>query len=108
MTFWIGNISRHSVLTTLVLIRLSAGLLTTRSGLKDFEEWLLFVKQNTANHYFVLWLRHYNARYTQRTNIHGQREGSPQTRLRPPHFTTISSDSLNGPPNHNFRASTGV
>ena len=44
------------------------GSLTTRSGLKDFEEWLLFVEQNAENLYFVLWLREYNARYTQWMN----------------------------------------
>lgn len=36
-----------------------------RSGLKDFEEWLLFVEQNAENLYFILWLREYNARYAQ-------------------------------------------
>jgi hypothetical protein len=39
-----------------------------RSGLKDFEEWLLFVEQNAENLYFILWLREYNARYTQWMN----------------------------------------
>ncbi|KAF9779623.1 hypothetical protein BJ322DRAFT_367307 [Thelephora terrestris] len=34
-------------------------------GLKDFEEWLLFVEQNAENLYFILWLKEYNARYTQ-------------------------------------------
>ena len=38
---------------------------TSRSGLKDFEEWLLFVEQNAENLYFILWLKEYNARYTQ-------------------------------------------
>ncbi|EMD39949.1 hypothetical protein CERSUDRAFT_112188 [Gelatoporia subvermispora B] len=32
-------------------------------GLKDFEEWLLFVEQSAENLYFVLWLREYTARY---------------------------------------------
>jgi len=39
-----------------------------RSGLKDFEEWLLFVEQNAENLYFILWLKDYNARYTQWMN----------------------------------------
>ena len=39
-----------------------------RSGLKDFEEWLLFVEQNAENLYFILWLKEYNARYTQWIN----------------------------------------
>ena len=38
------------------------------TGLKDFEEWLLFVEQNAENLYFILWLREYNARYTQWTS----------------------------------------
>ncbi|THH31458.1 hypothetical protein EUX98_g2730, partial [Antrodiella citrinella] len=33
-------------------------------GLKDFEEWLLFVDHAAENLYFILWLREYTARYT--------------------------------------------
>ncbi|KAH8104586.1 hypothetical protein BXZ70DRAFT_596887 [Cristinia sonorae] len=33
-------------------------------GLKDFEEWLLFVDDAVENLYFILWLREYTARYT--------------------------------------------
>ncbi|KAI0029166.1 hypothetical protein K488DRAFT_89004 [Vararia minispora EC-137] len=32
-------------------------------GLKDFEEWLLFVEGNPENLYFILWLKEYAARY---------------------------------------------
>ncbi|TFY66903.1 hypothetical protein EVG20_g4181, partial [Dentipellis fragilis] len=34
-------------------------------GLKDFEEWLLFVEGSPENLYFMLWLREYTARYIQ-------------------------------------------
>ncbi|TCD70513.1 hypothetical protein EIP91_002858 [Steccherinum ochraceum] len=33
-------------------------------GLKDFEEWLLFVDNVPENLYFILWLREYTSRYT--------------------------------------------
>ncbi|KAL1950319.1 hypothetical protein VTO73DRAFT_5443 [Trametes versicolor] len=33
-------------------------------GLKDFEEWLLFIDRAPENLYFILWLRDYSARYT--------------------------------------------
>ncbi|KAL4251929.1 hypothetical protein ABKN59_002636 [Abortiporus biennis] len=32
-------------------------------GLKDFEEWLLFVEHSAENLYFILWLREYSSRY---------------------------------------------
>jgi hypothetical protein len=32
-------------------------------GLKDFEEWLLYVELSPENLYFILWLREYTARY---------------------------------------------
>ncbi|KZT73803.1 hypothetical protein DAEQUDRAFT_354926 [Daedalea quercina L-15889] len=32
-------------------------------GLKDFEEWLLFVEQTAENLYFILWLREYTQSY---------------------------------------------
>ena len=32
-------------------------------GLKDFEEWLLFVEQCPEHLYFVLWLREYTQKY---------------------------------------------
>ncbi|KAF9454710.1 hypothetical protein P691DRAFT_655183 [Macrolepiota fuliginosa MF-IS2] len=32
-------------------------------GLKDFEEWLLYVEMCSENLYFILWLREYHARY---------------------------------------------
>ena len=61
-------------------------LLTTfRSGLKDFEEWLLFVEQNAETMYFVLWLREYNARYTYWMNITRAFSSTiPQIRTSPP------------------------
>ncbi|KDR82777.1 hypothetical protein GALMADRAFT_220768 [Galerina marginata CBS 339.88] len=34
-------------------------------GLKDFEEWLLFVEMSPENLYFILWLRDYKQRYNQ-------------------------------------------
>ncbi|KAH9969576.1 hypothetical protein BC827DRAFT_1120189 [Russula dissimulans] len=34
-------------------------------GLKDFEEWLLFVEGCPENLYFILWLKEYAARYDQ-------------------------------------------
>ncbi|KAF8807115.1 hypothetical protein BYT27DRAFT_7337882 [Phlegmacium glaucopus] len=34
-------------------------------GLKDFEEWLLFVELSPENLYFTLWLREYKQRYNQ-------------------------------------------
>ena len=123
------------------------GLLTlSRSGLKDFEEWLLFVEQNAENLYFILWLKEYNARYTQWLNnvkalhpyqsssrlpssIHTNRALSifysrakqtfftpnspyeldlPSDILGPFHAPSLSSDSLNHPPNHDFSASSGA
>ncbi|KAI9512396.1 hypothetical protein F5148DRAFT_1279736 [Russula earlei] len=35
------------------------------SGLKDFEEWLLFVEGCPENLYFILWLKEYASRYDQ-------------------------------------------
>ncbi|KAG1762750.1 hypothetical protein EDD22DRAFT_541656, partial [Suillus occidentalis] len=40
-------------------------------GLKDFEEYLLYVEQSPENLYFLLWLKEYTTRYhiwSQRTN----------------------------------------
>ncbi|XP_006462739.1 hypothetical protein AGABI2DRAFT_179373 [Agaricus bisporus var. bisporus H97] len=34
-------------------------------GLKDFEEWLLYVEMCAENLYFILWLRDYRARYAE-------------------------------------------
>jgi len=34
-------------------------------GLKDFEEWLLYVEQCAENLYFILWLKEYTLRYRQ-------------------------------------------
>ncbi|VDC02410.1 unnamed protein product [Peniophora sp. CBMAI 1063] len=33
-------------------------------GLKDFEEWLLFVEGNAENLYFMLWFKEYSAQYS--------------------------------------------
>ena len=125
---------------------------TSRSGLKDFEQWLLFVEQNAENLYFVLWLKEYNARYTQWMNNaralvkhdppHPYRSPSqlpssiqtnralaifysrakqtfftpnspyeldlPSDILGPFHAPSLSSDSLNGPPNRDVSASSGA
>ncbi|KAF9267455.1 hypothetical protein L218DRAFT_688959 [Marasmius fiardii PR-910] len=34
-------------------------------GLKDFEEWLLYVEMSPENLYFTLWLKEYTSRYRQ-------------------------------------------
>lgn len=125
---------------------------TSRSGLKDFEEWLLFVEQNAENLYFILWLKEYSARYTQWTNNARttlKRDSSypyqstsqfppsiqtnralaifysrakqtfftpnspyeldlPSDILGPFHAPSLSSDSLNHPPNRGFSASSGA
>ncbi|EDR13700.1 uncharacterized protein LACBIDRAFT_308969 [Laccaria bicolor S238N-H82] len=50
-------------------------------GLKDFEEWLLFVEMSPENLYFTLWLREYKLRYNQwaaQTRFH--REASSEFR----------------------------
>ncbi|PCH40077.1 hypothetical protein WOLCODRAFT_98221 [Wolfiporia cocos MD-104 SS10] len=56
-------------------------------GLKDFEEWLLFVEQSAENLYFILWLRDYTQRYSEwvqrtrssRTSIYGHERGAYRT-----------------------------
>lgn len=67
MTSWTANISRRSV-TLIAFPPSHRHSSSSRSGLKDFEEWLLFVEQNAENLYFILWLREYNARYSQWIN----------------------------------------
>ncbi|KAK7469195.1 hypothetical protein VKT23_003686 [Stygiomarasmius scandens] len=39
-------------------------------GLKDFEEWLLYVELAPENLYFILWLREYTIRYRQWSKSH--------------------------------------
>ncbi|PPR07794.1 hypothetical protein CVT26_014979 [Gymnopilus dilepis] len=47
-------------------------------GLKDFEEWLLFVEMSPENLYFILWLREYKQRYSQwRSQAEFQRRSAP-------------------------------
>ncbi|KAF5369590.1 hypothetical protein D9758_002659 [Tetrapyrgos nigripes] len=41
-------------------------------GLKDFEEWLLYVELSAENLYFTLWLREYTIRYKQWSKSHRQ------------------------------------
>ncbi|KAH9950580.1 hypothetical protein B0H21DRAFT_500036 [Amylocystis lapponica] len=62
-------------------------------GLKDFEEWLLFVEEAPENLYFILWLREYSARYaawTQHTKaaadarLRSLRAPSPRSQYRSP------------------------
>ncbi|KAF9645755.1 hypothetical protein BDM02DRAFT_417328 [Thelephora ganbajun] len=121
-------------------------------GLKDFEEWLLFVEQSAENLYFILWIKEYNARYTQWMNntrallkndpYHPYQSTSqlppstqtnrslaifysrakqtfftpnspyeldlPSDILGPFHTPTLSSDSLNHPPNHDHSVSSGA
>ncbi|TFK52547.1 hypothetical protein OE88DRAFT_1417490 [Heliocybe sulcata] len=59
-------------------------------GLKDFEEWLLFVENAPENLYFILWLREYTRRYNQwavRT------KAKSATRAVSPTFSVDSDDS---------------
>jgi hypothetical protein len=118
----------------------------SRSGLKDFEEWLLFVEQNVENLYFILWLKEYNVRYTQWVNSarailkqdsSHPYQPTPQTNralaifysrakrtfftpnspyeldlpsdiLGPFHAPSLSSVSLNHPPNRDCSVSSGA
>ncbi|KAG1861747.1 hypothetical protein DFJ58DRAFT_871691 [Suillus subalutaceus] len=63
-------------------------------GLKDFEEYLLYVEQSPENLYFLLWLKEYTARYhtwTQRTKAISA-PTAPDTATRQAFRTTPSSD----------------
>ncbi|KAG1879058.1 hypothetical protein F4604DRAFT_550949 [Suillus subluteus] len=63
-------------------------------GLKDFEEYLLYVEQSPENLYFLLWLKEYTARYhtwTQRTKAISP-PTAPDTATRQAFRTTPSSD----------------
>ncbi|KAG2097393.1 hypothetical protein BD769DRAFT_246753 [Suillus cothurnatus] len=60
-------------------------------GLKDFEEYLLYVEQSPENLYFLLWLKEYTTRYNiwaQRTKI----APTPDTATRQAFRTPPSSD----------------
>ncbi|KAI0699089.1 hypothetical protein BC835DRAFT_1412741 [Cytidiella melzeri] len=48
-------------------------------GLKDFEEWLLFVEGTSENLYFILWLREYTNRYTSWTTSLRLKQNRPLT-----------------------------
>ncbi|KAF8964291.1 hypothetical protein BDZ97DRAFT_2058661 [Flammula alnicola] len=50
-------------------------------GLKDFEEWLLFVEMSPENLYFILWLREYKQRFNQ-----WKAQSAFQSRNAPPDF----------------------
>lgn len=114
------------------------------TGLKDFEEWLLFVEQNAENLYFILWLKEYSARYTHWINNarallkqdspHPYQSATnhslavfysrakqtfftpnspyeldlPSDILGPFHTPSLSSDSVNRPPDRDFSASSGA
>ncbi|OBZ71266.1 hypothetical protein A0H81_08359 [Grifola frondosa] len=56
-------------------------------GLKDFEEWLLFVERAPENLYFILWLRDYTARYNAWAR---QSKRSTSARVRTPAYRTLS------------------
>ncbi|TFK74790.1 hypothetical protein BDN72DRAFT_631368 [Pluteus cervinus] len=50
-------------------------------GLKDFEEWLLYVEMSAENLYFTLWLKEYTHRYNQWiAETKSMRESSPENR----------------------------
>ncbi|KAF8644547.1 hypothetical protein AX16_008421, partial [Volvariella volvacea WC 439] len=38
-------------------------------GLKDFEEWLLYVERSAENLYFTLWLKEYTAKYNHSSHL---------------------------------------
>lgn len=150
MTSSNGSISRPWVRSIPLSCR--QGTDTCRSGLKDFEEWLLFVEQNAENLYFILWLKEYSARYTHwMTNARAilKRDSShpyqstpqlpssiqanralaifysrakrtfftpnspyeldlPSDILGPFHAPSLSSVSLNHPPNRDYSVSSGA
>jgi hypothetical protein len=149
MTSLNGSISRRSVCFSRPCCR---GADSSIAGLKDFEEWLLFVEQNAENLYFILWLKQYSARYTQWTNntrallrqepshpyqsapqLHSSLKTNrslaifysrakqtfftpnspyeldlPSDILGPFHTPSLSSDSVNRPPDRDFSASSGA
>ncbi|KAI1789609.1 hypothetical protein LXA43DRAFT_1096196 [Ganoderma leucocontextum] len=66
-------------------------------GLKDFEEWLLFIDRMPECLYFMLWLREYKTRYTA-----WRRQSKPSSPIRcssSPHAQTYRSVSVPPPPN---------
>ncbi|PIL22545.1 hypothetical protein GSI_15234 [Ganoderma sinense ZZ0214-1] len=66
-------------------------------GLKDFEEWLLFIDRMPECLYFILWLREYKMRYTA-----WRRQSKPSSPIRcssNPHAQTYRSVSVPPPPN---------
>ncbi|KAI0335911.1 hypothetical protein GY45DRAFT_1239860 [Cubamyces sp. BRFM 1775] len=67
-------------------------------GLKDFEEWLLFIDRAPENLYFILWLREYTARYSawaRQSRANGQFRPSPST---PPQTRAYRTPSIPHPP----------
>ncbi|EJF63413.1 hypothetical protein BD309DRAFT_1030729 [Dichomitus squalens] len=66
-------------------------------GLKDFEEWLLFIDRMPECLYFILWLREYKSRYTA-----WRRQSKPSSPIRcssSPGAPTYRSVTLPPPPN---------
>ncbi|KAI0720510.1 hypothetical protein C8T65DRAFT_705746 [Cerioporus squamosus] len=66
-------------------------------GLKDFEEWLLFIDHMPECLYFVLWLREYKTRYTA-----WRRQSKPSSPIRcssNPDARTYRAQSAPPPPN---------
>ncbi|RPD62442.1 hypothetical protein L226DRAFT_544245 [Lentinus tigrinus ALCF2SS1-7] len=66
-------------------------------GLKDFEEWLLFIDRMPECLYFVLWLREYKTRYTA-----WRRQSKPSSPIRcssNPDARTYRAQSAPPPPN---------
>ncbi|KAI0754959.1 hypothetical protein C8Q80DRAFT_1266490 [Daedaleopsis nitida] len=66
-------------------------------GLKDFEEWLLFIDRTPECLYFILWLREYKSRYAS-----WRRQSKPSSPIRcssNPEARTYRSPSVLPPPN---------
>ncbi|TFY50238.1 hypothetical protein EVJ58_g11131, partial [Rhodofomes roseus] len=68
-------------------------------GLKDFEEWLLFVEQNAENLYFILWLREYTQNYAEwvrksRLARMSSYNGTPRREYRTPHASLSANPEL--------------
>ncbi|KIP08082.1 hypothetical protein PHLGIDRAFT_127225 [Phlebiopsis gigantea 11061_1 CR5-6] len=78
-------------------------------GLKDFEEWLLFVEGTAENLYFILWLREYSARYTTwRSSLkRGPSSGSSSHRVAGLSFN-LAPPSPHAPQPHRPYASLGL
>ncbi|KAK7690104.1 hypothetical protein QCA50_006751 [Cerrena zonata] len=58
-------------------------------GLKDFEEWLLFVEHTPEYLYFILWLREYTARYSAWKQQVKQQQQTPHYNHSPLETSTV-------------------